>query len=177
MVSAPSTRAWRSSLPSRERRKPEVDVVADGQPGKAGVLLEDHADAVGDLAADRLAFERHLAARRHRQSGDQLQQGGLAAAGRADHGEELALAQLEVERPDRVHGITRAPGPLEDLVDALQRDVNGSCVAHFTYFASAGRYWVSTIFSASMSPEMAPTIFCTSMAFFSPSMWMAPLPQ
>ena len=41
----------------------EGGIVVDGQPGKAGVLLEDDADAVGNVAADGAAFEGDRALR------------------------------------------------------------------------------------------------------------------
>ena len=45
---------------------------------------------------------------RRLEAGDHPQHGGLAGAGRAEHGEELAVADLEVDRVDRDHVVRRA---------------------------------------------------------------------
>ena len=47
----------------------------------------------------RLAFDQNFAGRGREQPGDHLQQGRLAAAGRADHDKELAFVDLEIQRP------------------------------------------------------------------------------
>ena len=46
---------------------------------------------------------------RRQQSRDHLQQRGLAAAGRADHDKELAVVDVEVERPQRRHVAVARP--------------------------------------------------------------------
>jgi hypothetical protein len=58
-----STRRAISALSTPRAPQAEGDVVADRQPGKARVLLEHHADAVGHLAGDRLALERRWSRR------------------------------------------------------------------------------------------------------------------
>src|SRR5580700_8475134 len=80
----------------------ERGIVPYRQPGEAGVLLEDDANTFGDFAADRLAFERHRARGRPLQAGEHFEERRLAAARRPDHGEELALAQVQIDRPERV---------------------------------------------------------------------------
>ncbi len=52
----------------------EGDVVGDGQPGKAGVLLEHHADAFGHRTGYRAAFEGDGATARLRQPGDHFEE-------------------------------------------------------------------------------------------------------
>ena len=58
----------------------ESGVVPHRQPGKAGVFLKHHADAVGNLAGDGAPFERHRAGGWLLQTGEYLEQGRLAAA-------------------------------------------------------------------------------------------------
>jgi hypothetical protein len=81
----------------------EADVALDGEPRDRSVLLEHDADAVGHAAVDRPALEGDRALGRGGEPGDQFEQGRLAAARRPDHGKELALAQVEVERPQCVN--------------------------------------------------------------------------
>ena len=75
---------------ARDAREPEreFDVLAGGQPGKQRRLLEEEAPGRRDL---------HAARRRIVKPGDQIQQGALAAAGRADEADELAGLDLQVE--------------------------------------------------------------------------------
>ena len=88
----------------------ERDVALDREPRDRSVLLEHDADAVGHAAVDRLALEVDRALGRDGEPRDQLEQGRLAAARRPDHGEELALAQVEIERPERVDTGTAGGG-------------------------------------------------------------------
>jgi hypothetical protein len=81
----------------------EGRVVVHRQPRKAGVLLEHDAHAVGHLAAHGPAFEFHGPCGWQRQAAEHIEQGGLAAARGPDHGKEFALAQVEVDRTERVH--------------------------------------------------------------------------
>ena len=89
-------------LVERRLAQAERDVVGDGEPGKARVLLEHDADALRHLARNRLAFNVTRALGRAVQPGDDLEQRGFPAARRADHGEELAAHQIEVDRPERL---------------------------------------------------------------------------
>ena len=80
----------------------ERDVLDDGAPREGGFLLEHHADR-GVRAGDRLARDRDAARVAVGQAADDVEQGGLAAAGRADDGEELARRHRErhvLERGD-----------------------------------------------------------------------------
>ena len=59
-------------------------------------MLEHHGDA-GDRLGDALAADPDLAGIVRHQAVDAAQQRGLAAAGRADDGDDLALADVEVD--------------------------------------------------------------------------------
>ncbi|MNN88203.1 hypothetical protein D3C81_2058580 [compost metagenome] len=61
------------------------------------VALEHHAAARVRFAGKRLAVEKDFAAARALLAEQQAQEGGLAAAGGADQGAELALVHLQVE--------------------------------------------------------------------------------
>src|SRR5690606_24115012 len=74
----------------------EQDVLERGEPGQEAGGLENDA-AIGAGRGDLLAGEDDAAAGDVGESGDHGEHGGLAAAGVADQGDELALADLEVE--------------------------------------------------------------------------------
>jgi hypothetical protein len=75
--------------------QPEGHVVAQVEPRVEPRLLEDH-DPVGARAPHRPAIEDD-GTRGHRfEAGDQPQQRRLAAAARAQRGDELALLELQV---------------------------------------------------------------------------------
>ena len=59
-------------------------------------MLEHHGDA-GDRLGHALAVEPDLALVDRHQAVDAAQQRGLAAAGRADDGDDLALADVEID--------------------------------------------------------------------------------
>src|SRR5258706_365592 len=77
--------------------KTERGIVPHRHPRKAGVFLKHDADPVRHLARDGTALERHRPGGRLLQAGENLEQGGLAAAGGADNGEEFAALELEIE--------------------------------------------------------------------------------
>src|SRR6185295_14178103 len=105
-----------------------------------------------------------------------FEQGRFAAARRPHHGEKLAAAEVEIDRPQRLQ---LAPvGAGEDLGDVAQGDVGGHALVYFTMaLMSSGRKRVSMILSQSTSPWMAPTMRCTSIMRFIPSRWICPVPQ
>jgi hypothetical protein len=70
----------------------EVDVFVDGQPRQQAVVLEDDG-ALGAGGVDLAVFQQHGASRHRRQSGDQVEQRGLAAAGMADDRDEFTLVR------------------------------------------------------------------------------------
>src|SRR6202045_542664 len=71
----------------------ELDVLADGEPGKKAQFLENQ-DAVRARPPDRLAVNKYLTRGLWVQSGNQMQQRGLAASGRPHHAEKLARLDL-----------------------------------------------------------------------------------
>src|SRR5438094_8634165 len=94
-------------------------VVDHAHAGEWAVVLERahhpaRSDAMRRQAEDRLAGEAHLAARGRESARDQIERRGLAGAVRADHAEDLAFADFEVEL---VHGgeAAEALGQLLDL--------------------------------------------------------------
>ncbi len=60
-------------------------------------MLEHHGDAGAAAPSTALAFDRDLAARGRDQAVDAAQQRGLAAARRADDGDDLAVADVEID--------------------------------------------------------------------------------
>jgi hypothetical protein len=81
----------------------ECDIVPHVEPGEGRVLLEHDADFIRHRAGDRAPIHLDRAGARPHQPGDDLQKRALAAAGRSDHGDELAAAELEIERAERRH--------------------------------------------------------------------------
>ena len=134
-------------------RSPNAMLSVDAQPGKAGILLEHDADAFRHLAGDRLALEVAVPSVGAGQPGDDLQQRRLPAARRADHGEELARVQVEIDRPERLQ-TSPAGGGGEDLRDAAQRDMSISVTTPYWVFRlrSSGRKLSSMILLQSISP-------------------------
>src|ERR1700733_12554276 len=80
----------------------ERDIVAHAQPRHARIFLEHDTDAVRHLAVQFLALEAHAATGGRDQARGDVEQGRLAATGWADNGEELAAADLEVDRAERL---------------------------------------------------------------------------
>ncbi len=70
----------------------ESQIFTDRHMGIEGVILEHHGDATvaGRFVVDGAAIQPDFAAIDRFQSGDQAQQGGLAAAGRPEDNEEFA---------------------------------------------------------------------------------------
>ena len=85
-------------------RQAEGDVLLHRQPGEYAVLLEDDA-AFGAGPRDGASVEQDLAGRRLLEAGQHAHHGGLAAAGRTDHRDEIAVVDVvadvldDVERP------------------------------------------------------------------------------
>jgi hypothetical protein len=86
--------------------EPERHVAERGTPGKQlGEILEHHA-AVHAVAGDRLAVDADLARGRRNEARDDVEEGRLAAAARADDADEFGRRDIEAHRVDGVH----APG-------------------------------------------------------------------
>ena len=98
-----------------------ADVLAHRHVGEQRDVLEDHGDVAllrgqrGDVGV----AEPDAAGGGGLEAGDHPQSGRLAAAGGADEGEELALADLERQVAHRVYGASAAA---EALVEAFQPD-------------------------------------------------------
>ena len=88
----------------------EAHVVEHRQPREQRVALEHHA-AVGAGRLDAPAVEQHLAGGRPVEAGDDAQQRALAAARRAEDGDEVVLGDLEVGRAQRHGRRAAAPAP------------------------------------------------------------------
>ena len=103
--------------PSLGATQPEADVLGDGQVGEEGVVLEDHPDLAalgrhpGAVAGDGHARDLDGAGLGLLEAGDQAQQRRLAAAGRAEQGDELAALDAElrvVDGPDGAEALRNA---------------------------------------------------------------------
>src|SRR6516165_12516647 len=81
----------------------ECDVVPDCQPGKAGVLLKHDADSLGYIPRDGTSLERHGSGRWSLETGKDFKERGFATTGRSHDREELAHAQTQIHRPERVY--------------------------------------------------------------------------
>ena len=101
----------------------ELDVLADGPVRKQRQRLEHHAGRplVGRHVVDALAAQQDVAGGRRLHAGQHAQQRRLAAARRADDGEELAFGDVEVDAVDGGEGA-------ESLAQRLERE-NGRAFA------------------------------------------------
>jgi hypothetical protein len=106
-MAATSSTRWRITASSvLRRREAEGEVVADAEVGVERVALEDHRDValarleVGDVAL----AEVDGAAADLLEAGEQAQQGGLAAAARADEHGEAAGGDEHVDAAEHLGG-------------------------------------------------------------------------
>ncbi len=107
-----------------EDLKSEQHVCERRAPRHQAVALKNNAD----LAAKELEIEERIVAA-HRdltgsgldQTRDQVEHGRLAAAGLAEHGDDLAPGNLERELVDREQ-VATAIGAVEDLADIVEAD-------------------------------------------------------
>ena len=95
----------------------ESHVIKHGHVGIQSVVLEHHGDIaiLGSHVVDQTVTDVQLTGGNLLQTGDHTQSGGLTAAGRTDHDNELLVLDLQVEIRDGNH----AAGIL--FVDVLQR--------------------------------------------------------
>ena len=98
--------------------EPECDVLRDRAPREQIEALEDHRARLVGLR-DRAAVETHAALRRDVEPVHDAHERGLAAAARADEGDELAGLCLEADRPERLQrrAVATAGKHLRDVVD------------------------------------------------------------
>ncbi len=81
-------------------RDAKADILGNRQPRQQPRLLEDDADLLMRLRDD-LIVEMHERLCRPVEPGDRAQQGGLAATGAADNGDDLARRDIERELLER----------------------------------------------------------------------------
>ncbi|MCY1440141.1 hypothetical protein D9M71_564030 [compost metagenome] len=96
----------------------QLDVLVAGQPGQQAVVLEHHR-ALRARAVDFPAIADQPACAGVQQTGDQVEHGGLAAAGVADQGDELATGDAQV---DVAEGLEASLARIEVFADAGQLD-------------------------------------------------------
>jgi hypothetical protein len=107
-----------------ENLQPQHDVVDRGAPRHQPVVLEHDADlAAKEVELAERVVTGHLdpAAGRLDQAGEQVEHGRLAAAGLAQHRDDLALLDLERKAIDRREG-PRPVGPGELLGHVAEAD-------------------------------------------------------
>src|SRR5882757_573659 len=96
------------------------------------MLLEHESDVVGHRPAHGLAGDVHRARRRRHEATDDIEQGRLAAAARADQAKKLAACDVERRVTQRLHM------PNVALLAELMRDVphtDGDVAGHSACFA------------------------------------------
>ena len=95
--------------------EPEGQVLAHRHVRIEGIGLEHHGEPAigGSHVVDPLAVEHDVAAGGPLKAGDDAQQGRLAAAGRADEDDELAMRHLEVDLVDDAGGAERLDHPAQ----------------------------------------------------------------
>ena len=99
----------------------ERDVAADVELGKQGVVLKDHPEAAPCRrhSRNRLIRDRDAAAVRGLEAREEAQHRGLAAAGRAEQGEDFPSRDLERDRSYR-HVMVPALLDRSDFEEASQ---------------------------------------------------------
>ena len=94
----------------------ELHVLLHGEPGEQGVLLE-HDAAVGAGALHGLAVHQHLALGGALQAADDVEQGGLAAAGGAHHAHKFVLMDVQIHAVQGHHLAVAAVELLDHVVN------------------------------------------------------------
>ena len=74
----------------------ELNVLADGQPWKQGVILKDH-DAIGSRTLHRLSIDQNLTGSLRLQAGNQVQERGLAATRWSDDAEKFSGTNFKID--------------------------------------------------------------------------------
>jgi hypothetical protein len=121
----------------------EADVLGHRHVAEEGVVLEHHAHVplAGGDRRDVLAAVPHLAGVGRLEPGDDAEEGGLPAAGRAEEGDELTLRDLERDVPE--DGV-----PVEGLREALDLDAHGALASSGAAARRAGCCFHSRAFFA-----------------------------
>src|SRR5690606_37227411 len=113
--------------------QPEGDIAGDGHVREQRIALEHDADVAppGRYAVERTSVEVDPAAIGLDKAGDASQQGRLAAAGRAEQGEQLSAFNNEI---DAVEGPCRAielgQAGNGQLAGSCRRSIHGSCLPY-----------------------------------------------
>ena len=92
----------------------DLHVSVDGHPRHQGRVLH-HDGPVRPGAVDALPLEQDLALAGLKEARDQMEQGRLAAARRADQANEVALVDRQVDVSERVDDLRARPVPDIDL--------------------------------------------------------------
>ena len=105
MRSASRTRSWRSRLRDLSDHQAVGDVVANRHVREEGVVLEDgvHVSIERRHAGHVASVQQHASFAGLLEAGNHAQGRGLAGARRAEHREELAVCDIEVDAGDRLH--------------------------------------------------------------------------
>ncbi|MNN47884.1 hypothetical protein D3C81_1623260 [compost metagenome] len=113
-----------------------LDVLQHGAPGEQGIALEHHALVSVD-ALQRLAIDVDAAAALVGQAGEDAEEGRLAAARGAEHREELALTdfQVEVLQGDHPFGLAALVLRAELHAQVARHDL----AAHAAHLRPSGR--------------------------------------
>ncbi|GAV35428.1 hypothetical protein ROTAS13_03104 [Roseomonas sp. TAS13] len=108
---------------ARADAQPEGDILEDAHVPEQGIVLRHEADAAQPRRqrGDVPAVDPHLPGIREVQPGEDSQQRGLAGAGGAQQGHELAVADGEIHRIERRRPGLEAAGDARDL-DAHPRN-------------------------------------------------------
>src|SRR5262249_62273223 len=73
-----------------------TEILKDRVPGEQRAFLKDEGHIAGQgLTANRLAVDRYIAAGRHHQSANDIEEGALATAGWPQQAHEFAAADVE----------------------------------------------------------------------------------
>src|ERR671910_470044 len=101
----------------------EADVFLNRQPGKQFTLLR-HVAHFGIEPVDFFALKKNPARGWRRESRDEFEQGGFAAAAGAYHGHELAGVNIEIDIVERADGsFAGRPKRFRDILDLNDRAV------------------------------------------------------
>jgi hypothetical protein len=105
------------------------DVAENRTPRQQQRILEHDPD-IAVRFCHSLALDQNLAGRGREQSGDHLEQRGLATAGRADHDKELTVIDVKVEGPQRRHVAVARPVGLRHAGEPDPRVRAGGTIVH-----------------------------------------------
>src|ERR1700730_16186583 len=94
-----------------------ADVLRHGEPGKQRIFLKHHA-AVGARARHRFAADLDHSAVGTNETAQDIKERALAAAGRADDGDEFSLRHLQIDGRERGQIAFTHPVAFVEVLDA-----------------------------------------------------------